>query len=247
MSTSAERKTFYDHFSQDKPTKLGMWLVGAVSERIFQFAQIGTGHSVLEIGPGRGAFAGICLEKGVEYWAVEPNEEMADHLRRRGVNVISSIVFSLPEIGRIFDVVVMNSVIEHMDTMMAALELTKQVYGLLNPGGKFVMYAPDYANWRHHFFVGDFSHSYITSWRRLEELLISGGFEDIQGCYQSAAFRGVLCFLISGIAAWLPFAWLDVAFPRSRVARKLYKVQIAFLRRVLILGAKKGEAVEDRA
>ena len=82
----------------------------------------------------------------------------------------------MPELGRTFDVVVMNSVIEHMNTMVDALELSKQVLAMLNPGGRFVLYAPDYANWRHHFFIGDFSHSYITSWRRLEELLISAGY-----------------------------------------------------------------------
>ena len=194
------------------------------------------------------AYLPICaFKEGAEYWAIEPNQEMADRLRARGVNVVSAIVPPVPELGRTFDVVVMNSVIEHMNTMVDALELSKQVLAKLNPGGRFVLYAPDYANWRHHFFIGDFSHSYITSWRRLEELLISAGFDRVEGCYQTATFRGLPCFILSGLAAWMPFGWLDVLFPHSRIVHKLYKIQIGLLRRVLVAGVKNKDAAEGRA
>jgi SAM-dependent methyltransferase len=247
MTTGADKTTFYDHFAQDKPTRLGAWLTVGVSRRIFEFSQIRQGDSVLEIGPGRGMFAELCLRQGARYQAIEPNQEMADHLRRQGIEVVSAIVPPLPDLGRTFDVVVMNSVIEHMNTMTDALELTRQVLAILRPGGRFVLYAPDYANWRHHFFIGDFSHSYITSWRRLEELLISAGFDRVEGCYQTATLRGVPCFVVSGLAAWLPFGWLDVLFPGSRIVHKLYKIQIGLLRRVLVAGVKGGGEGEGRA
>ena len=247
MSTDAEKTTFYDHFAQDKPTRLGSRLTLGVSKRIFNFSQIHRGDRVLEIGPGRGVFTDLCLRAGAQYVAIEPNREMADELRGRGVEVVSAIVPPVPELGRAFDVVVMNSVIEHMNTMNDALDLTRQVLAMLNPGGRFVLYAPDYANWRHHFFIGDFSHSYVTSWRRLEELLISAGFERVEGCYQTATFRGVPCFVLSGLAAWLPFGWLDVLFPNCRPVRKLYKVQIGLLRRVLMAGIKAGTRPEGKA
>jgi SAM-dependent methyltransferase len=192
MAADAEKTTFYDHFAKDKPTGLGVWLARTVTKRIFVFAGIREGDSVLEIGPGRGAFAAMCREKGSHYLAIEPNEDLAAPLREQGVEVNRAIVPPLPDLGRTFDVVVMNSVIEHMNTMADALELTRQIHAVLNPGGRFVMYAPDYANWKQHFFIGDFSHSYVTSWRRLEELLISGGFSQIEACYQSVTFRGPL-------------------------------------------------------
>ncbi|MCP4614623.1 MAG: class I SAM-dependent methyltransferase [Planctomycetes bacterium] len=235
-----EKDTFYDHYSQDKHTRFGGWLAASVTKNIFDFAQISQQCGVLEIGPGRGAFADLCIDKGIDYRAIEPNEQMADNLQKRGINVIRNVVPPLPEMGRTFDVVVMNSVMEHMDTMNSALELSKDVYKLLNPGGKFVIYVPDYANWRHHFFIGDFSHNYITTWRRLEGLLISAGFEDINGRYQCTIFSGVLGYLISILASWLPFGWFDTMFPKSRLWHKLYKMQITFLRRVLILGQKTG-------
>lgn len=236
----AGKTTFYDHYSHDKPTGLGRRLAVSLSEQIFEFAQIRQGHRVLEIGPGRGVFTDICLNKGVDYWAIEPNEKMANDLQKRGINVVRNVVPPIPEMGRTFDVVVMNSVIEHMDTMSVALQLASEVYELLNPGGGFVIYAPDYTNWRHHFFIGDFSHNYITTWRRLEGLLISAGFNDIKGRYQSTIFTGALCYLISTLASWLPFAGFDAMFPESILFHKLYKLQITFLRRVLVLARKPG-------
>jgi SAM-dependent methyltransferase len=244
MPEHTDKATFYDHFAKDRPTRLGTWLTQGVSKRIFQFAQIHRGSRVLEIGPGRGVFADLCLREGADYLAIEPNQEMAHRLRERGVSVISAVVPPMPDLAGTFDVVVMSSVIEHMNTMTDALELAKQIRAALNSGGRFVLYAPDYANWRHHFFIGDFSHNYVTSWRRLEELLVSAGFDRVDGCYQTAAFRGILCFVISGLAAWLPFGWLDVLFPRSRIVHKLYKIQIGLLRRVLVAGVKTDERAE---
>jgi SAM-dependent methyltransferase len=246
MAMDADQTTFYDHFAADKPTRLGARLTVGVSKRIFEFACIRRGDAVLEIGPGRGVFTDLCLRQGARYVAIEPNQEMAEDLRRRGVEVVSAIVPPVPDLGRTFDVVVMNSVIEHMNTMADALELSRQVHALLNPGGRFVLYAPDYANWRQHFFIGDFSHSYITSWRRLEELLISAGFARVEGGYQAATLRGLPCFVVSGLAAWLPFGWLDVLLPNCRLVRKLYKVQIGLLRRVLIAGIKAGGDPQGR-
>jgi len=238
MCKNPDKPGFYDHFSRDKPTRLGTWLADSVSRRIFDFARIEQGSSVLEIGPGRGGFADICLAKGVEYCAVEPNEKMAEAIEKRGVTVVRSLVPPIPEMGRFFDVVVMNSVMEHMDGMTAALGLAKEIHELLRPGGRFVIYAPDYANWKHYFYEGDFSHNYVTSWRRLEGLLISAGFASLYGCYLSGPFRGPVCFLISGMFSCLPFGWFDSVFPRSKGWHKLYKLQISFLRRVLIVGEK---------
>ena len=64
-----EPDAFFDHFSRgDKPTQTGMKLVKALARNIFQYSQITSGGSILEIGPGRGDFTDICLEKGLEYF-----------------------------------------------------------------------------------------------------------------------------------------------------------------------------------
>jgi len=235
-----ENNTFYDHFSKSKPTEFGNWLVNQTCQQIFEFAQIQQGKSVLEIGPGRGAFADLCIGRDIEYWAIEPNEKMAEALEKRRANVIRNIVPPIPDMGRRFDVVVMNNVLEHMDTMTSALTVSKQIYELLNPGGRFVIYSPDYVNFRYLFFLNDFSHNYITTRKRVEGLLMSAGFDTICARYQNARFRGCMCLLTSGLAAWLPFGYLSALFPENKLLSKLYRFQSPFLRRILIFGEKQG-------
>ena len=234
----SETNPFYDHYGKNKPTKFGNWLVKRTCQQIFDFAQIKQGKSVLEIGPGRGGFADICLGNGIEYCAIEPNVKMADELEKRKVTVIRDMVPPVPDIGRSFDMVLMNNVLEHMDTMTNALIVSKQIYELLNPGGRFVIYSPDYVNFRYLFFLTDFSHNYITTWKRIEGLLISAGFDTIRARYQNALFKGTSCILTSGLAAWLPFGHLSALFPNNKVLNKLYRFQTPFMRRVLIYGEK---------
>jgi SAM-dependent methyltransferase len=233
-----EPDTFFDHFSQDdKSTKMGTKLVKALSLRIFRYTKIGSG-SILEIGPGRGVFADICLEKGIEYCAVEPNEQMATSLEKRGANVIRAMVPPLPEIDRSFDTVVMINVMEHMSSMPDALQITQQIREVLKPGGKFVICSPDYLNWRHNFFNCDFSHNYVTTRRRLRQLLLNAGFKNIKSCYLSGPLTGFVCILITALVSRLPFGMLNAMFPNNKVFYKLYKIQLTFLRKVLILGEK---------
>jgi SAM-dependent methyltransferase len=232
---------FFDHFSRgDKPTKTGTRLVKALAGKIFQYSQIAPGGSILEIGPGRGDFADICLEKGLEYYAVEPNEQMASSLEKRGANVIRAIVPPLPAIDKQFDAVVMLAVMEHMNGMQDALQITRQIKEILKPKGKFVICSPDYLNWRHNFFNCDFSHNYVTTRRRLKQLLMNAGFENIKSCHLSSPFTGIPCFLFTAIVSWLPFGLLNAMFADSKLCYKLYKIQLTFLRKVLILGEKSG-------
>ncbi len=236
-----EPNAFFDHFGQeDKPTKMGMRLVKALSRKIFRYADIASAKSILEIGPGRGAFAVVCLEKGIEYFAVEPNEQMAASLEKRGANVTRAMVPPLPEIDRSFDAVVMINVMEHMNGMQDALQITRQINQILKPKGTLVICSPDYLNWRHNFFNCDFSHNYVTTRRRLQQLLLNAGFKNVKSCYLSGPLTGFVCFLVTVLISRLPFGILNGLFPDNKVFYKLYKIQLTFLRKVLILAEKPG-------
>jgi len=232
------KKSFFDHYSEGRPTGFGNRLMTSMSSLVFQFAEVEQGMIVMEIGPGRGQFADVCLENGVEYWAIEPNNQMADALQNRGARVIRCVVPPMPEIEQRFDIVVMNNVMEHLDSMTSALTLSRQVCELLNPGGRFVISSPDYANWGKYFFLVDFTHNYVTSYRRIEQLLNNAGFMNIQARYHSGPFVGPIALLLSCLAGWLPFGRLQILFPRNRLYRKLFKLQTPFLRRVLAGGQK---------
>lgn len=234
---NTENDAFFNHFSQrDKPTQAGTRLVKATARKIFEYADIAPGQSILEIGPGRGDFADLCLERGIEYSAIEANHPMAESLENRGANVVRAMVPPLPAFDNKFDTVVMLNVMEHMNSMQDALELTQQVQHVLKPKGKFVISSPDYLNWRKHFFNCDFSHNYVTTRRRLKQLLINGGFSSVRNCHFCGTMTGLPCFLISGIFSRLPFGFLNAAFSESKLCYKLYKIQLTFLRKVLIVG-----------
>jgi SAM-dependent methyltransferase len=194
------------------------------------------GKRVLEIGPGRGPFADVCLGCGVEYVAVEANKAMADSLRGRGAAVIEARVPPLPPLDGKFDFVVMINVMEHMNDMREALQLAGQIREHLNPGGGLVVCSPDYLNLRVHFFNCDFSHNYVTTQRRLAQLLISAGYSGSRSAYVAGPFTGIAAIVVAGFAARLPFGVFHAWWPGSRLFAKLYKIQLSLSRKVLIIG-----------
>jgi len=132
----------------------------------------------------------------------------------------------------------MINVMEHMNSMADALQITQQIRKVLRPGGRFVVCSPDYLNWRLNFFNCDFSHNYVTTRRRLKQLLINGGFGNIRGCHLCGPMTGLPCWLLTGLVGLLPFGVLNAMFPDSRVCDKLCKAQLTFSRKVLIVGER---------
>ena len=96
------------------------------------------GKSIIDVGCGTGRHAEVLQKKGYEVFGVEPCEEMAVRARTRGITVDASY-----PIGRMFDnAVLLFDVINFFPD--PATEL-KQIYVLLNPGGRFVFDAWDSA------------------------------------------------------------------------------------------------------
>ncbi len=237
---NAEQKTtdtFFDHLHKaERPTRLGAGFVRRASRRILEFADVKPGSSILEIGPGRGEFAELCLERKMHYHAIEPNAGLADALRQKGANVVCARVPPLPALDRKFDLAVMVNVMEHMNGLEQALDISCQVRSVLNPGGKFLIHSPDYLSWRSHFFNCDFSHNYVTTRRRLDQLLINAGYANVRSRYMSGPFCGAGAVILSAFASRMPFGALEALFPYCPVCSRLYKVQLTLSRRVLILG-----------
>ncbi len=234
---SPQTDAFFDHLRKaERPTGLGMRFMRRAAEQILSFAGVAVGSRVLEIGPGRGDFAELCIERKLEYHAVEPNPGLAESLRSRGANVVCARVPPVPTLDREFDLVVMINVMEHMSGLEQALDTACQVRQILKPNGKFLIHCPDYLSWRLHFFNCDFSHNYVTTRRRLDQLLVNAGYADIRSRYMSGPFVGLGAVILSAIASHLPFGALEALLPRCPICSRLYKLQLTFSRRVLILG-----------
>jgi len=238
-----EQKTagaFFDHLRKaEQPTGLGLRFVRRASRRILEFADVAPGSSVLEIGPGRGEFAELCLAQKMDYRAVEPNAGLAEALRQKGANVLCAKVPPLPALDRKFDLVVMVNVMEHMNGLEQALDSACQIKSVLKPGGKFLIHSPDYLSWRSQFFNCDFSHNYVTTRRRLDQLLVNAGYDGVRSRYMSGPLIGAGAVILSAFASHMPFGALEALFPSCPVCNRLYKLQLTLSRRVLILGCNR--------
>jgi phospholipid N-methyltransferase len=237
--TFMTESSFYDHFVLDKPTRLGSWIAKSLCKQVYRSAEIEQPCSVLEIGPGRGPFADLCLQNSVEYSAVEPNRQMAGSLEKRGARIICETVPPLPALDTQFDAVVMINVLEHMNSMQDALQITAQIKDVLKPKGRLVICSPDYLNLRHNFFNCDFSHSYVTTQRRLEQLLANAGLACATSRFLAGPFSGIGCILVTALVSRLPFGLLSALFSNSNILKKLYKLQLTLSRKVLVIGEKR--------
>src|SRR5680860_222732 len=110
-------------------------------ERKFDWAieqcGLGPGKTVLEIGPGWGAFAGHALQAGVRFIGITNSEVSQSYLRSKLGNFgdqfdILLIDFYEYESKEKFDAIVIMGVIEHLPDYERVL---KKVYHLLKPGG----------------------------------------------------------------------------------------------------------------
>ncbi|MGE5295244.1 MAG: class I SAM-dependent methyltransferase [Solirubrobacterales bacterium] len=226
---------FYDHFHQDKPTRSGLRFAVRFAQRIADFAGIQAENRVLEIGPGRGTFADVCLSRKARYAAVEPNIPLAEALEAKGVPVVRAMIPPVPSFGSPFDFVVMINLLEHMNSMKEALEVVRSVKAALDRQGKLVICCPDYLNMREQFFNCDFSHNYVTTQRRLSQLLTSAGFARMRSVYLAGPLSGAAAVVTAGIVARMPFGWFHAWFPTNRLCAKLYKAQLSLSRKVLIV------------
>jgi len=111
-------------------------------ERKFDWAieqcELGPGKTVLEIGPGWGAFAGHALQAGVRFTGITNSEVSQHYLRSKLANFGDRFDILLTDFYDFepkepFDAIVIMGVIEHLPHYERVL---KKFYRLLKPGGR---------------------------------------------------------------------------------------------------------------
>jgi len=98
-------------------------------------------------------------------------------LRQHGLDVIQAWTppIAAPDASR--DVIYADQVMEHMSGIDAARALTSEALRVLRPGGVFFVVVPDYLKERGFFWDIDYTHNFVTTERRVRQLLYDGGFE----------------------------------------------------------------------
>lgn len=168
---------FYRWFSRRRLTRFGV-----ARRRRIERSRLALLHryaappgDFLEIGPGDGSLAAAAVRAGWRYRGVEASPVLAAKLRKRGLTVTEAWAPPIPAAAGSCDVLYADQVLEHMTGIDAARELVADVMRVLRPGGVSVVVVPDYLKERAFFWDVDYTHNFVTTERRVRQLLFDGG------------------------------------------------------------------------
>jgi SAM-dependent methyltransferase len=171
--------TFYRWFSERKMTG-----AGASRRRRIQESRLGivVAHvnppaDLLEIGPGQGGLARAAVAAGFRYRGIEASQVLADALRAEGLDVVQAWTPPIPASDESVDVLYADQVLEHMSGIDGARAFVAEARRVLRPKGVLFVVVPDYLKERAFFWDIDYTHNFVTTERRVRQLLYDGGFE----------------------------------------------------------------------
>lgn len=218
---------FYRTFSEKRLTKAG----GARRDRIERARlAMATKHlrppgRILEIGPGQGGIALLARDAGWAYSAVEPSAVLASQLRARGFEVIEAFTPPIPVPDASQDVLYADQVLEHMSGIDAARALAAEARRVLRPGGVFFVVVPDYLKERGFFWDIDYTHNFITTERRVRQLMHDGGFDVVEMVRSIGLATGLQRDILAGASMLANIPGLDPLSRYTGTEELLYKIR----------------------
>ena len=132
---------------------------------------------MVEIGPGHGTLCKLAIDSGWTYRAIEASGILAEKLRSNGISVTEAWVPPFPEANESCDVIYADQVLEHMSGINDARLFVSEALRVLRPNGVLFVVVPDYLKERTFFWDVDYTHNFVTTERRVRQLLYDGGFE----------------------------------------------------------------------
>lgn len=180
---------------------------------------------LLEIGPGTGGVAQIATEAGWTYTAIEASPQLAGALRARGMTVIEAWTPPFPVPDGSFDVIYADQVLEHMAGINEARQFVSEAYRALTPGGVLFVVVPDYLKEREFFWDIDYTHNFVTTDRRMQQLFFDGGFTVTRTVRSIGAATGLARALLAGLAVPLNIPGVDALARLLRLEGVLFLVR----------------------
>ena len=126
---------------------------------------------MLEIGPGTGSLAARAIVAGWRYRAIGPSETLVAALRAKGFDVTLDWAPPIAAADESCDVVYADQVLEHMSGIDSARLFVAESLRALRPGGVCFIVVPDYLKERTFFWDVDSTHNFVTTERRVRQLL----------------------------------------------------------------------------
>ena len=172
-------KDFYRSFSEQRLTSFGAARRTRIERsRLALLARSASPPGdLLEVGPGHGSLARAAIDAGWRYRAIEASEILARELREQGLEVTLAWVPPIAAPDASCDVLYADQILEHMSGIDAAREFVSEAHRALRPGGVLFIVVPDYLKERTFFWDVDYTHNFVTTERRVRQLLYDGGFE----------------------------------------------------------------------
>lgn len=196
---------------------------------------------LLEIGPGAGTLAGLAVAAGWRYKAIEASAVLIDELRRKGLEVIEAWAPPMPVSDASHDVVYADQVLEHMSGIDAARQFVAEAWRALRPRGVLFVVVPDYVKERTFFWDVDYTHNFVTTERRVRQLLSDGGFAIERVVHSIGPATGLRRDLLAagGVVANLP--GIDTLARRTGTADLLFKVRKNLFATIEVVARKPAE------
>lgn len=180
---------------------------------------------LIEIGPGHGTLAEAAIAAGWRYRAVEASPALIEVLRGKGIEVIEAWAPPIPARPASADVVYADQVLEHMPGIDSARALVAEAFRVLRPGGVLFVVVPDYLKERAFFWDVDYTHNFVTTERRLRQLLYDGGFAIEELVRSIGAATGLTRDLLAAGAALANIPGVDWLAGRLGASDFLFKVR----------------------
>ena len=195
--------------------------------------------SMLEIGPGIGWFAAEADKEGFSYEAIEPAEPLRKILVDQGLDVIDGMTPPIPKDECNYDLVYSDQVLEHFPTYTKALGFAQECHRVLKKDGLLCLIAPNYLTQREFFFEIDYTHNYVTTERRMIQLVNDAGFEVIQTAKNIGPAVGPLRWLQLFLCWLLALRPVGALFNMIKMGGLLHSLKKNLFETIILIARKR--------
>jgi len=232
----------YSEFASNKPSKLGLRALRFQQSQLLKavIAQTGEITSVLEIGPGWGAFAALCRDREINYEFIDNSPAISDLMIAEGFAGHCGTTDHLQEIQA--STIWMSHVLEHSPTWKEARDMLSHLSEIAREGTRIVIIGPDFLSWRSEFFNVDSTHGYPTTLRNVVQLVQDVGLTVAYAHHHRLASMRSLVRLAAFALVVVPWGLLDrLSWSRKDAGRGgfFFNFKVNFLLRQLCVVAYK--------
>ena len=161
--------------------------------------------SILEVGVGFGELADYCRRKGMQWVGVDANQNLVERLKNQGFPVYQGVLPEYPSVKESYQMIFASHFIEHLKDYQEALAfLNASRQNLERTGGRYLLLLYPDIEKIGHFFWQDYTHSFVTTKKRIEDMLFDSGWKIRKSGRYTACFFATSS-LISFLGRFFPF------------------------------------------